>query len=233
MDQEATEKESIEEEVKEEKGEVEGELIQKDVIVEDELEETSQDDLDEEDEENLIHASCTLKRDNTVSISSNIVNVVQIPEIEEKTDIPEESEADKNENVICQEEVENEEESDQDKREEELRSQLRTPPRKSVSLETKIRDRELLNSLLGDDKRRENVRVEDQREEMKEKPSILKQNKSTITLASLNENAKKQSYRIKFKVKLDDKTSKESSVMRYLFPSLFDYFHKKLFNAKH
>jgi len=232
-DQEATEQESIEEEVNEEEGEVEGELSQKDVIVEEELEETSQDDFDEEDEENLIHASCTLKRDNTVSISSNIVNVVQIPEIEEKTDIPEEDEADKNENVICQEEVESEEESDQDKREEELRSQLRTPPRKSVSLETKIRDRELLNSLLGDDKTRENVRVEDQREEMKEKPSILKQNKSTITLASLNENAKKQSYRIKFKVKLNDKTSKESSVMRYLFPSLFDYFHKKLFNAKH
>merc|ERR1711963_955589 len=118
--------ESIEEEVneeeKEEEGEVEGELIQKDVIVEEELEETSQDDFDEEDEENLIHASCTLKRDNTVSISSNIVNVVQIPEIEEKTDIPEESEADKNENVICQEEIEKEEESDQDKREEELRS---------------------------------------------------------------------------------------------------------------
>merc|ERR1712066_988985 len=82
-DQETTGHESIEEEVNEEE-EVEEELIHKDFIVEEELEETSQDDFDEEDEENLIHASCTLKRDNTVSISSNIVNVVQIPEIEEK-----------------------------------------------------------------------------------------------------------------------------------------------------
>merc|ERR1712117_366069 len=152
----------------------------------------------------------------------------------EKTDISEENEDDKNEKESCQEEPEKEEMRDyQDKREEDLRSQLRTPPRKSVSLETKIRDRELLSSLLGENKTRENVQVEEKRKEMKEKPSILKQNKSTITLASLNENAKKQSYRIKFKVKLNDKTSKESSVIRYLFPSLFDYFHKKLFNAKH
>jgi len=225
-DQEATEQESIKEEDL-------GQVHQNADNVEEEVEDSSQDDIDDVDDENLIHASCTLKKDNTVSISSNIVNVVQTSENKEKTDITEENEDDKNEKETCQEELESEEvQDDQDKREEELRSQLRTPPRKSLSLETKIRDRELLSSLLAENKTRESVQVEEEeRKEFKEKPSILKQNKSTTTLASLNE--KKQSYRIKFKVKLNDKTSKESSVIRYLFPSLFDYFHKKLFNSKH
>merc|ERR1711874_951449 len=184
--------------------------------VEDELEESIQDDFNEEDDENLIHASCTLKRDNTVSISSNVVNIAH--NSDNKEEVTEESYPDNTKDITNQEELNREEsEGEQDRRKNKLRTPPR-PPRKSVSLETKIRDRQLLDSMFGDSKTTENVQVnEDERKEKKEKPPILKQNKSTIALASLNENAKKQSYRIKFKVKLNDKTSKESSVMRYLF----------------
>merc|ERR1719220_395582 len=140
--------------------------------------------------------------------------------------------SDNREDVTSQKELKSEElQNDQDKRENDLKLQLRTEPRKSVSLETRIRDKQLLDSLLGDNKMKENVPVnEDERKEKTEKPSILKQNKSSITLASFNENVKKQSYRIKFRVKLNDKNTKESSVLRYLFGC---FGGEKLFNSNH
>ena len=93
--------------------------------------------------------------------------------------------SDSREDVTSQKELKSEElQNDQDKKENDLKLQLRTEPRKSVSLETRIRDKQLLDSLLGDNKMKENVPVnEDERKEKKEKPSILKQNKSSITLA--------------------------------------------------
>merc|ERR1711878_225306 len=57
-DQEATEQESI-------KDEDFGQVHQNADNVEEVVEDSSQDDIDDVDDENLIHASCTLKKDNT------------------------------------------------------------------------------------------------------------------------------------------------------------------------
>merc|ERR1719381_459744 len=69
--------------------------------------------------------------------------------------------------------------------------------------------------------------------EGKVKASILK-NKSNVVkvaTATLNENVKKQSYRIKFKIKLNDNNSKkQTSVLRYLFGC---FGGEKLFNSQH
>merc|ERR1719510_2577078 len=46
---------------------------EEDVIETDDIEEEGQ-DISDSEEENLIHACCTLKKDNTVSISSNVIN---------------------------------------------------------------------------------------------------------------------------------------------------------------
>lgn len=170
-----------------------------------------------DDEENLIHASCTLKRDNTVSISSNFISSQtqlgpedpNIPAAPDATSLDEPIELDGQE---CP--------TDEDQRENDLKLQPRAPPRKSVSLETKTRDKQLLDSLLSDHGQTESIPDEEKKEdkEIVAKPSILKPNKSSITLsASLNENMKKQSYRIKFRIKVNDKSAKESSVLRYLF----------------
>merc|ERR1711953_110654 len=96
-------------------------------------------DLSDE-EENLIHASCTLKRDNTVSISSNFITSSKTqlaPEISTQETAPEPSLDEKTEHdgEECPTE-------DKDRRENDLKLQPRAPPRKSVSLETKIRDKQ-------------------------------------------------------------------------------------------
>merc|ERR1712020_462916 len=191
------------------------------------------DDIEEEDisdsgndlsdeEENLIHASCTLKKDNTVSISSNVINSQTQLGPEDPNITTEETDPDRSEDVKTEriELYEQECPTEEDKRENDLKLQLRTPPRKSVILETKIRDKQLLDTLLSDHKQTESIPDEEKKEkkEITQKPSILKPNKSSITLAtSFNENVKKQSYRIKFRIKVNDKSPKESSVLRYLF----------------
>merc|ERR1712088_822140 len=186
-----------------------------------------------DDEENLIHASCTLKKDNTVSISSNVITTSQTrlgPEDQNLT--AEETDQDRSEGEDVK--VEGEEcptDEDTTKRENDLRLQPRAPPRKSVSLETKIRDRELLDSLLSYQRQTESIPDEEKKENNEMKPSILKPNKSSITLsASLNENVKKQSYRIKFRIKVNDKSPKESSVLRYLFGC---FGGERLFHSNH
>merc|ERR1712079_926256 len=101
--------------------------------VEDELEESIQDDFNEEDDENLIHASCTLKRDNTVSISSNVVNIAH--NSDNKEEVTEESYPDNTKDITNQEELNREEsEGEQDRRKNKLRTPPR-PPRKAVSLD--------------------------------------------------------------------------------------------------
>merc|ERR1719342_480634 len=118
-------------------------------------------------------------------------------------------------------------------KQDELKLQLRVPQRKSVSSETKIRDEQLLNSLFGGSNTAENVALNEKTEESKTRPSILKPSKSTVKVATatLNENVKKQSYRIKFKVKLNEnKSKKETSVLRYLFGC---FGGEKLFNSQH
>merc|ERR1711997_455610 len=183
-------------------------------------------DLSDE-EENLIHASCTLKRDNTVSISSNFITSSQTqlaPEISTNETAPEPSLEEKTE--LDGEECPRTDEDQE--RETNLKLQPRAPPRKSVSLETKIRDKQLLESLLSDQRQTESSPDEEKKEVMP-KPSILKPNKSSITL-SLNENVKKQSYRIKFRIKVNDKSPKESSVLRYLFGC---FGGERLFHSNH
>merc|ERR1711953_1126654 len=181
-----------------------------------------------EGEENLIHASCILKRDNTVAISSNFISSqsqtqigTEDPNISIEETEPETSEGEDVETREDQNEPHGEEcRTDEDKREPDLKYQPRAPPRKSVTLETKIRDKQLLDSMLSQQKATENIPDEEKKEkkEIPQKPSILKPNKSSISLAaSLNENVKKRSYRIKFRIKVNDKSPKESSVLRYLF----------------
>merc|ERR1712088_363731 len=186
-----------------------------------------------DDEENLIHASCTLKKDNTVSISSNVITTSQTQlGLEVKNPTAEETDQDRSEGEDVK--VDGEEcptEEDTTKREPDLRLLPRAPPRKSVSLETKIRDRELLDSLLSYQRQTESIPDEEKKENNEMKPSILKPNKSSITLsASLNENVKKQSYRIKFRIKVNDKSPKESSVLRYLFGC---FGGERLFHSNH
>merc|ERR1711874_321098 len=181
-------------------------------------------DLSDE-EENLIHASCALKRDNTVSISSNFITSSQTqlaPEISTQETAPEPLEKTELDGEECPTE-------DKDRRENGLKLQPRAPPRKSFSLETKIRDKQL-EPLLSDQRQTESS-PDEEKKEIIPKPSILKANKSSITLsASLNENVKKQSYRIKFRIKVNDKSPKESSVLRYLFGC---FGGERLFHSNH
>merc|ERR1711997_286932 len=208
--------------------EIRDEEEEEDIEEEEELDisESGKDLSDEE--ENLIHASCTLKRDNTVSISSNFITSSQTqlaPEISTQETAPEPSLDEKTE--LDGEECPTE---DKDRRENDLKLQPRAPPRKSVSLETKMRDKQLLESPLTDQRQTESS-PDEEKKEIIPKPSILKANKSSITLsASLNENVKKQSYRIKFRIKVNDKSPKESSVLRYLFGC---FGGERLFHANH
>merc|ERR1712235_216411 len=85
-----------------------------------------------------------------------------------------------------------------DSRLNELKLQLRAPPRKSKSKETKIRDKQLLDSLFGDTEHSGNILMTDNNEGEKDpttKPSILKPSKTPVKFATatFNENVKKQS----------------------------------------
>merc|ERR1712227_232027 len=187
---------------------------------------------EEAPEENFIHASCTLT-DNSVSIKSNYVNTSysSIKEEIKEENIPE----DQKQANILQGYDNNDENSTNmtQQKQDELKLQLRVPQRKSLSSETKIRDEQLLNSLFGGSNTAENVALNEKTEESKTRPSILKPSKSTVKVATatLNENVKKQSYRIKFKVKLNEnKSKKETSVLRYLFGC---FGGEKLFNSQH
>merc|ERR1739844_324323 len=105
--------------------------------------------------ENLIHASCTLRNDNTVAIRSNFVNSSHSLD---KADIADElklqdksQENDNNERNLTEANNESAEATAaSDSRLNDLKLQLRAPPRKSKSKETKIRDKQLLDSLFCD-----------------------------------------------------------------------------------
>merc|ERR1711963_162130 len=171
--------------------------------------------------------------ENTVSIKSNYVNTSHSSLNEEirEQNIPEDQ---KQENILQENDNNDENLTDMTKqKQDELKLQLRVPQRKSLSSETKIRDEQLLNSLFGGSNTAENVALNEKTEESKTRPSILKPSKSTVKVATatLNENVKKQSYRIKFKVKLNEnKSKKETSVLRYLFGC---FGGEKLFNSQH
>merc|ERR1712064_165236 len=118
-------------------------LVKEEVATENDFTEDKEDEdntefFSEEDEEgtddeleNLIHASCTLNYDR-VSITSNLINESQPHEIE--------STAKEEEEAACTDKiVENEADLN-------LNKPL-PPPRKSINIQDKIRDRQSLNSL--------------------------------------------------------------------------------------
>ena len=188
--------------------------------------------------DNLVLASCTLRGDNTVSIRSSFAGSddldLQLPGTEEVEEINESS-SDKKEEE--QEQKESEEKKDDlvDKLNE-LKIPIRAPPRKSFISETKIRDKELLDSMLAQAQtaapKPENIQMTDNNEEKKDLTSILKPSKTSVKVASatLNESSSKQSYRIKFKVKLNENSQrKQTSILRYLFGC---FGGEKLFNPQ-
>merc|ERR1712156_520181 len=190
--------------------------------------------------EDLIHASCTLRNDNTVAIRSNFVNSshsLDKADIADKQKLQDKSQENyNNERNLTEANNESAEATaTTDSGLNDLKLQLRAPPRKSKSKETKIRDKQLLDSLFGDTEHSGNILMTDNNEGEKDpttKPSILKPSKTPVKIATatFNENVKKQSYRIKFKIKLDENSQKkQSSVLRYLFGC---FGGEKLFNAQ-
>ena len=90
---------------------------------------------------------------------------------------------------------------------------LRKLPRKALNVETNIRETELLKSPFQDTSKQTVQPKEDKKCETKAQENPPK---SSMTLATFNENVKKQTYKIRFKVKLNTNSSK-SSVLQYLF----------------
>ena len=175
--------------------------------------------------DNLVLASCTLRGDNTVSIRSSFAgsdDLDILPATEEVEELNESS-SDKKEEQQEQKESEDKDDDLVDKLNE-LKIPIRAPPRKSFISESKIRDKELLDSMLAQaqtaELKPENIQMTDNNEEKKDLTSILKPSKTSVKVASatLNESSSKQSYRIKFKVKLNENSQrKQTSVLRYLF----------------
>merc|ERR1711997_1024565 len=112
------------------------EILDEEDVIDEEVLEISDSCRDlSDDEENLIHASCTLKKDNTVSISSNVITTSQTQlGPEDKNPTAEETDQDRSEGEDVK--IDGEEcPTDEDtltKREPDLRLQPRAPPRKSV-----------------------------------------------------------------------------------------------------
>lgn len=187
--------------------------------------------------DNLVLASCTLRGDNTVSIRSSYAGSddLNIPSETEEGEEIIESSSDKKEKE--EEHVEcTEKKDDLEDKLNELKIPIRAPPRKSVIRESKIRDKELLESMLAQAQttadKPQNIQMTDNNEEKKDLASILKPSKTTVKVASatLNESSSKQSYRIKFKVKLNENSQrKQTSVLRYLFGC---FGGEKLFNSQ-
>ena len=189
--------------------------------------------------DNLVLASCTLRGDNTVSIRSSYAGSddLNITSETEETEEINESSSDKKEKELEQEQEEcTEKKDDLEDKLNELKIPIRAPPRKSVIRESKIRDKELLDSMLAQAQttadKPQNIQMTDNNEEKKDLASILKPSKTTVKVASatLNESSSKQSYRIKFKVKLNENSQrKQTSVLRYLFGC---FGGEKLFNPQ-
>ena len=186
-------------------------------------------------EDNPIHASCTLNTDNTVAITSNYEHTSHSCN---EDSMQEEQMEEHNLHEVLHDENEsgNEEQiEDSDKKQRDLMLQLRQKPRKSVNIETKIREQQLLESFLADKSKDENQSIDSNHDEtklLKPKPSILKPALKTtsVTFNAQTLAEKKQSYRIKFKIKLNETSSrKQTSVLRYLFGC---FGGEKLFNSQ-
>merc|ERR1711915_46591 len=208
--------------------------------------------------ENLIHASCTLNYDR-VSITSNFINESQPHNVESKPLEIESTAKSKEGNALItelQEEaactVQNEADlnlnkplppprksiNTQDKIRD--RQSLNSLDHDRLTMQTidanedkTIEDNEDLNDINAEsyDQKVQLTQNSEQDTEGKAKTSILKNKSSVVKVATatLNENVKKQSYRIKFKIKLNDNNQKkQTSVLRYLFGC---FGGEKLFNS--
>jgi len=199
--------------------------------------------------DNLVVASCTLRGDNTVSIRSSYAGSddLDIESGTEEAEIKKSSIDKKDEELeqINETSCNKKEEPEQDLEEKkddcedklnEVKIPIRAPPRKSVISERKIREKELLDSMLAQTQttdKPQNILMTDNNEEKKDLTSILKPSKTSVKVASatVNESSNKQSYRIKFKVKLNENSQRtQTSVLRYLFGC---FGGEKLFSLKH
>jgi len=170
-----------------------------------ELSECVQEDISECDSaqetctESILEATCTLEDNSPMYVKTNIKN---------PDDMDKEDDSCKENGTDLSQEIKTKEE---DQSFDELKSRLRKMPRKSSNVETKIREKELLESLFQN-----GLNNTEKKKETTEKVSPKeKVSKHNITLATLNENVKKQTYKIRFKVNLNKESSK-SSVLHYL-----------------
>merc|ERR1711892_459785 len=173
----------------------------------DEYSETHSDQ--EEYEENVIQASCTLENNSPVIITASSLPSSDLQLEEESTEEEEDQEIEQNHEIKNNEQEERSCESqtsDEQEDFDELKMHLRKLPRRSSNAATKIRETELLNSFF-----KEGLN------ETEEKCNIKSQERiSSMTLSTFNESVKKQTYKIRFKVSLTKDTAK-SSVLQYLF----------------
>jgi len=170
-----------------------------------ELSECVQEDISECDSaqetctESILEATCTLEDNSPMYVKTNIKN---LNDTDKEDDSCRENGTDHSQGIKKKEE---------DQSFDELKSRLRKMPRKSSNVETKIREKELLESLFQN-----GLNNTEKKKETTEKVSTKeKVSKHSITLATLNENVKKQTYKIRFKVNLSKESSK-SSVLHYL-----------------
>jgi len=161
--------------------------------------------------ENLIQASCTIENNSPIIITTS--KLQQAGEVELEKDQAEESmEKEKRDNI-------NSEQFDDSKK------HLIKIPKESSNIDTRMKDTELLNSLCKTNSTQNAAgkEVDNCSTNSKGKPA-----KTSITLATLNENVRKQTYKIRFKVKLNQNSS-QSSILKYLFGC---FGGEKLFNQK-
>merc|ERR1712128_252999 len=170
----------------------------------------SETNSDQEDyEENVIQAPCTLENNSPVIITASSLPSSDLQLKEELTEEEEEQEIEQNLEIKTNKQEERSCESqtsDEQEDFDELKMHLRKLPRRSSNAATKIRETELLNSFF-----KEGLN------ETEEKCNIKSQERiSSMTLSTFNESVKKQTYKIRFKVSLTKDTAK-SSVLQYLF----------------
>merc|ERR1711892_287165 len=163
----------------------------------------------EEYEENVIQASCTLENNSPVIITASSLPSSDLQLEEESTEEEEDQEIEQNHEIETNKQEERScksQTSDEQEDFDELKMHLRKLPRRSSNAATKIRETELLNSFF-----KEGLN------ETEEKCNIKSQERiSSMTLSTFNESVKKQTYKIRFKVSLTKDTAK-SSVLQYLF----------------
>jgi len=162
---------------------------------------------------NLVHGCCTIENNNPIKItaSHSQLNSEDLQSHSTKDDLDRDDTIDKDQAGEEKEQIDNlkeETSANNDYIFNDLKKHLRRTPRKSSTSETKIREAELMKSFLQTSSK-ESVEFGE------EKDCHKKYQKSSIIFSTLNENVKKHSYKIRFKVKVGAESSKHS-VLQYL-----------------